>query len=204
MDTVRSGGERWIGLSLFGHVFCNRHMYVDHHFDSIRLLQDPLAITLDDIIVAFIHREPCVLFFTSRFDFVRSTKRFGIEWRWSQQNQLGTRRMHLVDQTIYPVLVSLKPVFSKWIIDSIIHAVASNNDIGLEHGKCSIEPFMDIRPGEWMIGLGQPRACFTRQPKIDNLWQRIDPVQSQLRFNPRDVSTSIRYRITKENNSFSR
>ena len=95
-------------------------MYVDHHFDPILLLHDPLAITRQHIVVVFVHGEVRVLLLARRFEFPFDARRNGVKRRRRQQDQLRLGGVYLFYQPVHAVLERVEPLFAERVVDAVV------------------------------------------------------------------------------------
>ena len=155
---------------LGNNVVGDRCVQINHHLNAFLLLDNPLCITSQHLlIIVFIDREPGKFFCLRATQFSLFAQRQGIKGRRCHQNQLRPRLVHLINQPLDSLLVRGKAFFTEGIIDSIVHPVAGHDDIWFYFVERPVQSFVNIGPRKRMIRFRESASGFTRQSQVDHL-----------------------------------
>jgi hypothetical protein len=92
----------------------------------------------------------------------------GIEGRRSEEDELGSRGVDLVDEAVDALLILDEAAVGKRVVDAIVHAVAGDDEIGLDLAEGAGEALGDIGSGEGMGRLGEAGDAFGGKAQSDD------------------------------------
>ena len=117
------------------------------------------------------------------------------------KNYSRLRRRYLVDKALNTgAILPPKRSSTKWIIDTIVHAVASEHEIRLNLSKHTIQALGKHRPWKRSARVSRPgaRNRFTGKPHVDDLKVLVRTVRFQVHLHVVDILTGIGDAVTKK------
>ena len=147
--------------AIFGHVFVDGGVEIAGLDDAWLKGEDECGVAGDHfgvvVLVDFSPRENGGVGFD---EFVFDAGGLWVKGWWSEENELGSGGVDLVDEAVNAFLILDEATLGEGVVDAIVHAVAGDDKIGLDFGESAGEALGDIGSGKRVGRLGEAGDAF--------------------------------------------